>query len=279
MLSNITYYSCPDKIVDAVKELKRGKGKYTVFAGGTSIVLNKMPQITGLVSLKKVKLDYIIKNKNILKIGAMTRIQDILENNITKKFACGLLYKACYRIGSTLNRNLITLGGNIVQIFKWSDLPVALLVLDVKVKIKGMEPRVLKFTDFLKKYPKTILKYTDIVTEIEIKEPPGKFGTEFLTFSKTEFDYALCDIAVLIKKEGRKCKDIRIGYGGIKPLPFRGYQIEMLMKNKVITEELINRVSEEFAAMINPSADFRVSKEYKKNLIKVLTKQAIKGAL
>ncbi len=279
MLTKVKYFTCPENIKDTIMILKKGKGDYSVFAGGTSIALNRISNITGLVSLKKLKLDHITQNKNSIKIGAMTKIQDILENKNSKKFAKGLLYKSCYCIGSTLNRNLITLGGNIVQIYKWSDLPVSLLVLDTKVKIHGIKTKNMKFTDFLKKHPKNILKYTDIVTEIEIKNPKIPYGTEFITFSKTEFDYAICDTAVYISVINKKCKEIRLAYGGVLPLPFRAYKLEAMMKNKIINDDLINKVSDEAEKIINPTSDIRVSKTYKKHLIKVLTKQAIKSAV
>jgi len=279
VLSDIRYYSSPLRVSDAVNELKKGKGKWAVFAGGTSAVLGRMGNVSGFISLKNCGLDHITQSRTELSIGSMARIQDILENKAAQKFAKGLLYKASYRIGSTLNRNLITLGGNIIQIYRWSDLPVALLVLDSKVNVKGPASRTLKFSDLLKKHPKTVLKYTDIVTEVRIKSPSGVFGTEFITFSKTEFDYALCNVAVFIQMNEKKCKDIRIAFGALQPLPFRAYKLEKMMKNKVIIDELIREVAEEASKSTEVSSDFRASREYKKHLIRVLLERAIKGAM
>jgi len=279
MLENIKEYFRPSKLNDAIKILKTGKGKYSILAGGTSIIQYPNPKIEGLVSLRDLKLSYIKKNKDSIKIGAMTRISELLENKFIKEFAKGLIYKACDKIGSTLNRNLITVGGNIVQTYKWSDLPVALLVLDTKLKISGNGTKKIPIEKFFIKHPKILLKNYEILTEIEIKEPKGKYGTDFIKFSYTNVDHCLVDVAVYVEVEKDKFKNIKIAFGGIMPLPFRAYSIEKKLKNHPTDSILVNRILDEEVKKINIGEDFRTTKDYKRHLLKVLTYDAIANAI
>lgn len=279
MLENIKCYFRPTRIEQAIEILQKGKGKYVPLAGGTSVLINKNEKIQGFVSLRDLNLNFIKKEKNSIKIGAMTRISDILENRITASFAKSILFKACEKIGSTLNRNLITIGGNIVQLYRWSDLPAALLVLDTKLKIKGHKTKTISAEKFFEKHPKSLLKYNELLTEIEIKIPTRSFGTDFIKFAQTEVDHTILDVAVYIETEKNKCRDIRIAYAGLKPLPFRAYNIEKMMKNRNIEKSLIEDISEKAAEILQSPGDLRATRDYKKHLVKVLTIDAIENAI
>ncbi len=279
MLSNISFYARPDKLSDAVKILSKGKGKYIIYAGGTGALLMKNSRIQGFVSLRDLKLSYIKKNKTGLKIGAMTKIQELYESPVINRFAKGLLSKTSSKIGSTLNRNLITVGGNIAQVFRWSDLPVSLLVLDAKINVTGKKKKKYSITDFFSKHPKAILKYDDIITDIEIKTPGGKYGVEFIKFSKTEFDYALIDVALFLGVKNNKISDLRIAYGSINTLPFRAFDLEKEFIGKDINKNMLDEIAEKSRKYISTAADFRISRDYQREIIGVITRRAFKSCL
>ncbi|MDD5065506.1 MAG: FAD binding domain-containing protein [bacterium] len=279
MLTNIKYYSCPQSINEAVRELTKGRGRYSILAGGTSSLIHTHPRCLGFVSLKDLGLGYIRQAKGMLRIGAMTRIQEILEDKRAGRLAGGLLYKACSCLGSTLNRSLITAGGNMTQIFRWSDFPVALLVLDTKITVAGPSRMTVPLIDLLKKHPKTKLKYNQIITEIGIRDPGKGYRSEFIKFSRTNFDLAILSIAVLACVNQGRCTDIRIAYGAVQPLCFRAYGLEELIKGQRISEELIQKAGEESTRLISCSRDLRVSPEYQRSLLKTLTLRALKKVL
>jgi xanthine dehydrogenase YagS FAD-binding subunit len=90
-------------------------------AGGTDLVNTLQERVLAdypatLVSLKKIpNLDYIKEEGGMLKIGALTRLQDIAESEIVKtKYTC--LAEAAGRTASPHIRESGTIGGNICQI-------------------------------------------------------------------------------------------------------------------------------------------------------------------
>jgi len=76
---------------------------------------NMYPQI--LVNLKTItpSLDYIKEEKGMLKIGALTRLEDIAKNSVVKsKWAA--LSEAAHKTASPHIREMGTIGGNICQL-------------------------------------------------------------------------------------------------------------------------------------------------------------------
>ncbi len=105
---------------EAGKVLKSYQGKAKIIAGGTDLVgqmkddiLPTYPQI--LVNIKTIPgLSYIKEKDDLLKIGALTLLEDIASNEVVKdKYTA--LAEAAHRIASPHVREMGTIGGNICQ--------------------------------------------------------------------------------------------------------------------------------------------------------------------
>jgi len=105
---------------EAVAILARYGGRARVIAGGTDLlgklkdeILPKYPE--ALVNLKRINgLDYIREDGGALKIGALTRLEDIAVHPAVKQ-RFGALAQAAGRAASPHLREMGTLAGNICQ--------------------------------------------------------------------------------------------------------------------------------------------------------------------
>jgi xanthine dehydrogenase YagS FAD-binding subunit len=96
------------------------KGKAYVTAGGTDLmgtlkdnILPEYPEL--VINLKTIKgLDYIKEEGGVLKIGALTLLEDIAENDIVKSKYTALA-QAALRTASVHLREMGTIAGNICQ--------------------------------------------------------------------------------------------------------------------------------------------------------------------
>jgi xanthine dehydrogenase YagS FAD-binding subunit len=97
------------------------KGKAVVIAGGSDLlgtmrfeVLPSYPEI--VVNLKTIPgLAYIKEENGMLKIGALTRIEDVARSTLVHdKYSA--LAQAAFRVGTPHIREMGTLGGNICQL-------------------------------------------------------------------------------------------------------------------------------------------------------------------
>jgi NADPH-dependent glutamate synthase beta subunit-like oxidoreductase/CO/xanthine dehydrogenase FAD-binding subunit len=105
---------------EATSVLKQFKGKVEIVAGGTDLlgqlkdeILPQYPEV--IVNIKTIPgLDYIKEEGRTLKIGALTRLEDIAKDKTVKnKYAT--LAKAADRTASPHIREMGTIGGNICQ--------------------------------------------------------------------------------------------------------------------------------------------------------------------
>jgi xanthine dehydrogenase YagS FAD-binding subunit len=107
------------KSVDEAASILRA-GKAVVLSGGTDIlgamrfeILPNYPEV--VVNLKSIPgLDYIKEESGMLKIGALTRLEDIVRND-TVKSKYTALAEAAHRTASPHIREMGTLAGNICQ--------------------------------------------------------------------------------------------------------------------------------------------------------------------
>jgi xanthine dehydrogenase YagS FAD-binding subunit len=107
------------KSVDEAASILRA-GKAVVLSGGTDIlgtmrfeILPNYPEV--VVNLKSIPgLDYIKEEAGMLRIGALTRLEDIVGND-TVKSKYTALSEAAHRTGSPHIREMGTLAGNICQ--------------------------------------------------------------------------------------------------------------------------------------------------------------------
>jgi len=103
---------------EAVSILKAGNASVT--AGGTDLlgamrfeILPGYPEV--LVNLKSIPgLDYINQEADMLKIGALTRLEDISESDVVRS-GYNALAEAAHRTASPHIREMGTIGGNICQ--------------------------------------------------------------------------------------------------------------------------------------------------------------------
>jgi carbon-monoxide dehydrogenase medium subunit len=90
-------------------------------------------------------------------------------------------------------------------------------------------------------------------------------------------DLALVGVAVFLKMDenGKACEEARIGLGAVAPTPVRAKKAEDILKSKVIDDALAVEAGEVASQEASPISDIRATKEYRTEMIKVLTKRAV----
>ena len=105
---------------EAIALLESGDGRARVIAGGTDLlgilkdrILPDYPET--VINLKSIKdLEYIKGDGGILKIGALTKLEDIVHSPVIRE-KYKVLSDTAKSVASLQIRNLATIGGNICQ--------------------------------------------------------------------------------------------------------------------------------------------------------------------
>ncbi|MEM2394547.1 MAG: FAD-dependent oxidoreductase [Candidatus Bathyarchaeia archaeon] len=121
-LRKFSYYNAKS-VEEAASILAKYDGKAWPIAGGSDLLtvlrFQPLPEELypeALVNLKTIvpSLEYIKEEEGMLKIGALTRLEDIAKNPLVKE-NYGALAEACGKVGSPHLREMGTIGGNINQ--------------------------------------------------------------------------------------------------------------------------------------------------------------------
>jgi len=280
MLKNLTQFYHPATIEEACVLMAAKDGKNAVLAGGTHLANVADISIEGLVDLHGLGLTYIRRTDVGYSIGAMTPVQDIFKTSVFTGPAGDLVRTAAGKIGSTLLRNSITIGGNLVGVFPWSDLPPALLAVDATALCRrGIPKRTVDVKNLLETHPKNFLDPSEIVVEIQFPEYGKGTGTAFRKLAKTANDFSMMTIAVRLTLNAELISEARIALNGITKRPQRRMEAENLLLNNVPTIELFEAVARKSLENLEFCADFRASREYRQEVLGVLVRRCLEEAL
>lgn len=77
----------------------------------------------------------------------------------------------------------------------------------------------------------------EIIAEIVVPPPPPGAGSAYLKQGEKEsFDWPLAEVAVLLERDGGRCKRASIVLGAAAPVPWRAKAAEALLAGKVVDE-------------------------------------------
>lgn len=277
----------PKTLSEALSLLRKHKGAAKALAGGTDL-LPKMKRrelapkylidLKGIANLNFIKYE---KQKG-LRIGAGTTLNEILESSVISK-RYPILTEAVSQMASTQIRNIGTIGGNLCNAVPSADTAPPLIALGAGLKLVGpKKTRAVLVEDFFKGPDKTVLDPVELVAEVQI--PPARsseFGTYLKHTIRAEMDLAVVGVAAYLALDSKKhiCKDVKIVLGAVAPIPMRAKKAEAVLIGKTLDDDLIESAAKIASEEAKPIDDIRSTAEYRKEMVKVLTKQAIKQSL
>jgi len=274
-MGRIQYYERPKTLEDAVSILVERQGKAAILSGGTSLAVRLPPGVDTFVDISGLGLSGIEDRGESVAIKACTTVAELAESPVFRSCYGGLLSRAALAVASTPLRNLITVGGNSVQVLPWSDLPGVFLALNSEIEVTGADSRTIPASQFYSSHPRTFLNAGDIVTEIRVPKPVGRVEASFAKVTKTAFDYAALSVTTVCWCTGNSVRECSVSLGSVRPLPIRIPQAEEEIVGRDPTVEDIIRAAARAAGALEPSQDYRYSREYRRQLIKVWVKRCL----
>lgn len=273
----------PSTVSEAISLLK-SKDDAKVLAGGQSLVpLMKLRLVSpaNLVDLGRIRgLSYIKQGKGCLLIGAMTTHNEVATSTSVMK-KCATLSETARQIGDNQVRNRGTIGGTISHADPAGDIPAAVVALDAELRVAGpRRSRVIKAKDFFEDILTTSLERDEILIEVKVPVFPPKSGGAYLKLGRGASDLATVGVAAVITLDkAGACKDARLGLAGVGSTPIRATKAEDVLKGKALSDGLVAEAGERASEMSNPSSDIRGSAEYKREMVKVYVRRAIRQSL
>ena len=278
-------YLEPKTIEEAVSLLSKYDGRAKVIAGGTDLMVeirNKAIKPGYVVDIAGISgLDYIkYNNKQGLRIGALTTIR-ALETSTEVQHRYPVISQAASQLGSVAIRNVGTIGGNLCNAAPSAEMAPPLIALGARVKIRAANgERIIPIEDFFTGPGQTVLKPNELVTEIQVPDLPPRSGGVYIKHSiRKAQDLAIVGVGAITTMDKDVLSDVKIALGAVAPTPIRAKKAEEILKGKKPESDLLEKAGLAASQEASPIDDVRGSAEYRRKMIRVLVKRAIKQAV
>ncbi len=276
--------SLPDTIA-ACQQALADAPDVKLVAGGTDL----LPQMkTGLMKPRHiVDLSQLVELKRIerlpnggVSVGSAVSART-LEQAPALQDGCISLAEAAGVVGSLQIRNLATLGGNIANAAPSADMAPPLIALDAECVIQGPQgQRRVAAAEFFQGVRRTVLAPDEFLVEFVIPaQPPGSGGTYVRHTPRRELDIAVVGVASQLTVKDGHCVKARIALGAVAPTPVRARAAEARLEGEAVTEALIEEAADLAVDASSPISDQRGSAEFRRHLVRVLTRRTLTTAL
>ena len=276
-------YQVPATLDEAVSLLAQDPDGAKVLAGGHSLIPAmklRLAQPQTLIDIARIKsLSYIREEGNKILIGATTTHYQIESSELLKRI-CPLLPSCAASIGDVQVRNKGTIGGSVAHSDPAGDWPAAVLALDADIVLVGPNgERVVKATNFFLNLMTTDIQPGEILREIRIEKPSGRFAQAYQKVPHPASGFAVVGIAVnLALNDDGSCKTAQIGVTGVATKAYRAQGVEAALAGKTLDDQTIASAAAHVCDGVDASKDLYASSEYRCHLAEVHTRRALQAA-
>jgi carbon-monoxide dehydrogenase medium subunit len=138
--------------------------------------------------------------------------------------------------------------------------------------------RIIAAKDYFDGIMTTALNDEEILTEVRLPLLSADTRVGFQEFSRRAGDFALSMAVVTYRLVNGKITDARVGIGGAEPFARRIADAEAALNSKSPGPEAFQAAAEAAAAAIDPLEDIQTSAEYRRDLVRAMTRRALDSA-
>lgn len=277
-------YQAPTTIDEALSLLSANPDEAKILAGGHSLIPAmklRLAQPALLIDLARIKdLSYIREEADSILIGAMTTHYEIEASSLLKRI-CPLLPECASHIGDVQVRNKGTIGGSVAHSDPAGDWPAAIIALNAEMVTVGKDgERTIKADDFFVDFLTTALKPGEILRQIRIAKPAGRFGHSYQKVRHPASGFAVVGVAVAVNlNANNSCESAGVGITGVAEKAYRATNVESALVNKQLDQTVAAEAAAHACDGAEVNADLYASADYRKHLAAVYTRRAIQNAL
>jgi len=282
MICDFTYLK-PGSVKEALQMLAEHQDECKIICGGQSLlIVMRQGLVTPefVLDIKRLdELNYIkFDAKDGLKMGATTTHRAIEKSALVKE-KYPVLVEMEELLASIQVRNWGTIGGNLAHADSAGDPAPVLMAMNGSVKVGSAKgERTISLDDFYTDLFETAMNKDEMVIEVQVPPRPAKSATKYQKFNLLDSDQGIVAVAVTITMDGDTCKDARVVLGNAAPTTIRAKEAEKVLIGAKLTDAVFEKAGEAAAAECQPVADIHASEEYRRHLIKILTKRMAKAA-
>jgi len=155
------------------------------------------------------------------------------------------------------------------------------MALEAQAVIAGPKgERRVPMADFFTGVRQTVLAPNEMLIELVVPPPGAHSGGQYLRHTpRRELDIAVVGVASQLTIADGRCTKARIALASVAPTPVRATAAERALEGQAVTPEAIERAAGLAIEAARPIDDQRGSIEFRKHLVRVLTRRTLTTAL
>ncbi|MGD2040730.1 MAG: xanthine dehydrogenase family protein subunit M [Anaerolineae bacterium] len=279
-------YYAPTTVEEALARLAEHGWDAKAMAGGQSLIpmMNfRLAQPAVIVDLNRIHaLSYIQPTRDGgIRVGAMTRQNQVERDPLVAK-AAPMIHAAMPKIAYPQIRSRGTFGGSIAHADPSAELVAASVALEGQFVLRSPRgERQIAAQDFFVGLFTTVLEPDELLIEARLPPMPRRSGWAFHEVARRHHDFALAGVAARVALDRRGlCEQCRLAFFSVGDGPVQGLQASAALQGQEPTEAAIAEAATIAGdADVDPQSDINASAEYRRHLVKVLSRRALTEAV
>jgi carbon-monoxide dehydrogenase medium subunit len=275
----------PRSLAEAIGLLDPDDASVRPIAGGTALMLMMKAAVfrpTRLVSLRRIEPRYAAiagGPDGELRIGAMATLS-ALERSAAVRETLPVITRTLRTLSNVRVRNVATVGGSLAHGDPHMDLPPVLIALDARVVVAGPTgERVLPVEDLFAGYYETVLGRNELIAELRIPAQGGRRHAYCKVTTGSADDWPAVGVAVALEADGAAVRAARIVASAATEKATRLTAAEAALAGQPADDKVLVRVADAAVGETEILTDVRGSAAYKRELLRVYVKRAVRQAL
>lgn len=269
---------------DATALLSRYSPDVRLLAGGTDVLVdlkNHGNAVGHLVTLSQIEAMHgITEDADGLRIGALTTITEIEESPLMRG-AYEILRDAAGQMATLQIRNTATIGGNIAGANPCADMPPVLMVLNATAALVSNDgQRTVPLNEIITGPRQTVIDKNELLAAVLVPRPPARFGAAYARFGLRNGNaIAVASVAAsLVLNDDGTIHSARIALGAVAPVPVLVEDANLWLEGRQLNTVAAGEAAKAAMQAAQPISDLRGSAGFRRELVGVLTKRALKAA-
>lgn len=274
-------YARPGALQDALG-LLADEEDARILAGGQSLVpiMNfRLARPSLLVDINRVdELEFTRVDNGLMRIGALAR-HNTFESVLADGPVGALLPRVAHHIAHLPIRARGTFAGSLAHAdpaSEWCTLALAVGAEIIARKSDG--ERTIAADDFFEGVFTTALEPDEMIAEIALPLFDDSWKAGFAEYARRAGDYAIVMALAMIRLDGGRISEARIGLGNVIDRPIRSDAAEAALVGQAPEPDVFAAAGKAAAAAVEPNEDVHSDVAYKKDLVQALIGRALADA-
>jgi carbon-monoxide dehydrogenase medium subunit len=278
MIPNEFDYAAPESLSEALALLSQRPEDAKLLAGGHSLIPLMKLRLAApglLIDLRRLgELSGIRRDGDTLVIGATTTHREVAASPLLRE-AAPALSQAAASIGDRQVRARGTIGGSLAHADPAADLPAVILALNAELVARSSSgERRIAADGFFTGLLETALQPEEMLTEIRVPVAPR---SAYLKMPNPASHYALAGVAVALQGNGT-ISSARVGVTGATFYAYRAAAAERALQGRPLSDDAITEAADQAVdADRDFLSDIHASAEYRRQLVRVAARRALRG--